>query len=219
MTLHAVMIKSTEAPPPRDPLRQSLADAIEYHTALSAALEENLAAQKRAQDIFWVAVSALTAATEAVEEAKGADAEAVGAGKPAGAVKAARAALTDAQDHRDAAKSAQTMLADQRKALEQRLSVSESRLDRAVSAVVCAAPEVHSLLARYETARREYHALHGVLGILASARALPREFEVAVQNIDIREVIHRGLPPSEIAAQVQKWIEALRIDADAVLSI
>jgi hypothetical protein len=44
---------------------------------------------------------------------KGTDAKAVGAGKPTGAVKAARAVLNDAEDQQDAAKSAQTMLAEQ----------------------------------------------------------------------------------------------------------
>jgi hypothetical protein len=68
MTLHALTTKSTETPPPRDPLRQ-LADAIEYHAALSAALEENQASQNRAEDAVWAARSSLSAAAEAVEQA------------------------------------------------------------------------------------------------------------------------------------------------------
>jgi hypothetical protein len=79
------------------------------------------------------------------------------------------------------------------------------------------APEVAALIQRYETARREFHDLHGVLPVLSAAGALPGDLNVAVQNIDIREVVHKDLAPSETAARVGQWIVALRQNADAVL--
>jgi hypothetical protein len=208
--------KSNDAPP-RDLLRQSLAAAIANHAALIEALADNKASQQRAEEARFTAITAVDKATEALEEAKISDAHALAHGDPGSAVKTARLTFQDAEDVVEAARSARTLLTDQLADLTNRLSISDMRVNDAVAAVVRNAPEVHDLITRYETARREFHDIHGVLGVLFAANVLPRELNVAVQNIDINQVIHQDLPPSATAAQVRQWITALRTDAEATL--
>src|ERR1700722_4916817 len=112
------LVKTNGAPRPRDPLRQSLADAIEKHRALKAALAENKTSQERAEEARYVANKAVDAATKALEEAKSADAFALAAGTPGGAVKSARAHLRDLEDTLEAARSATKLLADQQGRLQ-----------------------------------------------------------------------------------------------------
>lgn len=207
--------------PTRPPERVVLAAAIENHNALKTALDENLISQKRAEAARWEAHRKVDVATKDVEVAKITDAEAIGQGGKAGATKAARTALQDAEDELEAAKSARTLLEQQLTAtdgVQNRFATADLRLKAAIADVIRAAPEVARLLERYEAARHAFHNLHGMLFPLFGANVLPREYEPTINNIDIREVVHKHLAPSPIAANVQAWIEQLRTNADAELA-
>lgn len=210
------LVQVDSGTPARTPERVALAAAIQAYAELKQALDENRMSQKRAEDAKFNAIRAVDAANKAIEEAKIADAESVATGTAGGAVKAARTALQDAEDNYESAKVAEKLLSDRSGDVSN--SIEDMRLKRAVADVIRTSPEIASLLQRYQSARAEFHNIHGVLGVLFSAKVLPRELEVAVQNIDIREVVHRGLPDSPIAASVQAWIEKLKSDADAELA-
>jgi hypothetical protein len=151
-----------------------------------------------------------------------ADAEALSEGRAIGAAKAARAALTDSEDNLDAAKAAETMLADQWKDLTTRLGIADSRVKEAASAVVHAAPELRQLIERFRAAQLALHETLEAMKVLMSLfphvsnnnwwkqSGLPT-YARFWDNIDWEE----GLPPSPIAAQVRRFIEALKQDADA----
>jgi hypothetical protein len=202
--------------PARSPEREALSAAIAHHVALKATLDEVVANSKRAEGAKFTAIRAVDAANKALSIAHVADAEAVAEGRAGGAVKKARRQLQDAEDAYESCKAAQALTAEQHADLSSRLNISRMTLGDAVAAVV--RNEVTALIERYETARREFHDLHGVLGELFTANALPRELNVAVQNIDINQVVHKDLPPSPIAVKVKTWIERLRDDADAMLA-
>jgi hypothetical protein len=209
--------QSEDATPPRSPERDALALAIENHAAATAALRENEISGKRAEQARFAAVRGVDIATSALESSKATDAEAIAAGTPVGETKLARAALTDAEDLLEATRLAGTKLAEQHADLKNRLGFSEMGLKNAVAAVVRAAPEVASLIAQYDAARRNFHDLHGTLAVLYSANALPRELETAIQNSSVDEMVHRDLPPSAIAGRLAAWIKALSADANAEL--
>jgi hypothetical protein len=199
----------------RSPEREALAAAIANHEALKAAVAENLVSQRRAEAAKFTAIRANDAANKGVEIAKAADAESIAAGTAVGAVKTARHALQDADDTLEAARSAEILLTDQHADLTNRLSIADLHLKDAVAVVV--RNQVAAFIERYEEARHKFHDLHGVLGVLFTANALPRELNVAVQNVDINQVVHRDLPPSPLAAKVRDWIERLRTDPDVLL--
>jgi chromosome segregation ATPase len=210
--------------PPRDDRRQALAVAIEHSAALRAALDENLISQRRAEEAFWPARSAVDAAVKTVEQATVSDAESLAAGKPTRAVKAARNSLTDAEDELAAARSAQAILADQQTDLSNRLGIADSRVKEAVSAVVHNAPELRRLTEQFRAAQV---ALHDALGAMS---ALMPHFPAASNSgwwetsglpsyARFWDAVNweKDLPPSATAARVKDWIERLRADADAVL--
>jgi hypothetical protein len=98
------------APPPEDPLRAALAAAIAEAAEARAALKENAAAQARVEETKWPTLAALDKATEQLDRARLADAEAVARGGAGGALKAARTQLQDATDAEQVARAAEVML-------------------------------------------------------------------------------------------------------------
>jgi flagellar biosynthesis/type III secretory pathway protein FliH len=212
----------TSAPPNEQ--REALAVAIANHAALTAAISENLTSQKRADEAWFTANRGVDAANQAIEDAKQADAEAIAEGRAIGAAKAARTALTDAEDQRDAAKSARTMLTDQAADLSNRLAISDVRVKAAVAAVIHQCPKVRELIERWRTAQLNLHEMREAVSALAThfpsatnnawweTSGLPRYFRFW-DNVDWE----RDLPPSATAARVKTWLERLRADADAVL--
>jgi hypothetical protein len=218
------LAKSNDTPAPRNPVREALAAVIQSHAALTTALAENQALQQRAEDAWFTANRRADAATQAVEDAKQVDAEAIAEGRAIGAAKAARAALTDAEDQRDATKSARTMLTDQATDLSNRLSISSSRVNEAVAAVVRSDPATGELIDQFRAAQIKLHETREVMAVLmplfphASNNAA---WEGSAWPVHARfwDSIdwERKLPPSQIAARVQEWLGRLRTDADAVL--
>jgi hypothetical protein len=209
--------KSKEARPSRSAERVALAQAIESAAALKAALDENKADKSRVEEARHNAFTATEKATEALERAKTADAEAIAEGRTTGALKAARVALTDAEDAYESCKTAEKVVADRRKDLDMRAGLADGKVKAAVTAVLQGSPEVARLLERYRAARQEFHDVQGMLPALFAANVLPRELEVAISSYNISEVIHKDLPPSPLEAKVQAWITALHQSADAVL--
>ena len=191
------------------PARDALAAAIERHAQIQAALDENVAAQTRADGAVLDARDAIDAAAEAVAAAKAADAHAVARGQPGGATKLARAQLQDAEDALEAAKAAQKMLADEQADLDNKLAFS--RLNQALAAVVREDPSTRKLIAEFRAAQARLHDLYGALAELAKLNnALPEQarFWNATNWTD-------DLPPSSTAPRVRDWLARLKSDASA----
>ena len=204
-----------DEPAPRDERLEALALAIEHHGALTAALADNTTNTKRAEEAWFTANRGVDAATQAVENAKQADAEAIAEGRAIGAAKAARVALTDAEDQRDATKAAQVMLKDQHADLTNRLEIAQSRVDAAVAAVIHKCPQVRELIDAFRAAQRQLFETREALRELGRLYgALPED----AQHWDVTNW-DEGLPASVTAARVKEWIAALGNDADAVLKL
>ena len=216
---------SKRALAPRSPERETLAQAIQNHAALVAALAENATNAKRTEASRWEAHRKVDAAAKAVEEAKTDDAEAIAKGRAIGAAKAARAALTDCEDNLDAAKAAETMLAEQRTDLTTRLGIADSRVKAAIAAVVNSVPEVRELIEKFQSAQLAYHEMREAMQALSAVLPHPTNAEAWAasglpraarfwDNIDWQ----RELSPSKVAARVKAWIESLATDPTARLN-
>jgi hypothetical protein len=73
-----VRVDAGDTPASRDELRLALAQAIQNHGALTAALADNQASQRRADEAWFTANRGVDAANQAIENAKQSDAEAIG---------------------------------------------------------------------------------------------------------------------------------------------
>jgi hypothetical protein len=209
--------------PSRSPERIALAAAIEQHSAVKAALNENLVSQRRAEEAKFAAIRAVDEATKNLEIAKITDAESIAQGSKTSAVTRARTALQEAEDDLEAARAASTMLTEQQSALKNGLS--DMRLRQAIVAAVCIDPAIRTLCEDFRAAQLRFHemreavvSLGNILPDVSNAAGweqsgLPKHMRLwASFNWE-------HLPPSPIAEKVKLWIERLRTDADVELKL
>jgi hypothetical protein len=209
----------------RSPEREALRSAIANHAKLRAAIDENVAAQRRAEDAKLDAINAGEKAQKQLEEAKVADAHALAYGDPGGAVKAARAALQEHEDTVAAARAATSLLADEAADLVSRADMAASQVNARAGAVVRADGATRRLISELREAQLNYHhareamrALSFALPPIQNATAWAASGLEELRNWDA-DNWEQNLPPSPIAAKVRQWIEALRQDPDARLEI
>jgi hypothetical protein len=212
--------------PARSPAAEALAVAINNHTAIKRALDDNVVNARNTEDAYWTVNHAVDAGKVALEEAKVADAESIATGKPATTSKAARLALQDLEDQLDATRRAKTMLTDQHADLSSRLSISSSRVNDAVAAVVRSDPATCELIDQLRPAQIKLHEMREVMAVLMPHFPPPSNnaaWEGSAWPTHVRfwDSVNweEKLPPSATAARVAQWITALANDADAVLKL
>jgi hypothetical protein len=210
--------KTTDSPPAaRDPTRAKLAQAIDRHAEIVAAVSENAASQHRADRSKWEALAAVRKAEGAIEEAKLIDARAVAKGGPRGAVKAARIALQDAEDAAEAATTAVTVAADGAKELESKRDLAKMALDRALAEVVRDDPLIPKLFDEFREAKQRLIDIRDSLQELGRAMTPLNPAPRQLQTLDDISwfVHHEKGDASPVAEKLRGWIERLRTDPDA----
>jgi hypothetical protein len=186
------------APAELTPERAALAAAIETWKARSAEIAAAQAAVTAADAVWRASRQTRVDAAAAIEPAKAATAEhaiaaAMGiAGEAPITIKAARAALTEAEDNEESAKAALDALTS-RLAEITRYSFAEGNVKAAAAAVIAAAPETAALVAKVERLQRELVAAGDALLWLSGAGALnTARIEVTPYRTE--------LPPAAIVA-------------------
>jgi hypothetical protein len=192
--------------------REALRKAITIQAKRKAELVDCLAASRRTEQQRWDAIRAVEHAEKAIEVAKAEDAAAIAAGQPIGALKKARAALVEAEDHLAAIRDALAMLSEKSASLSD--AGSTFQIDHGITEVLRNSAPVQDLLQQFKEANARAHDL------LLSVQLL---HSLGVLGPDLRPKNWSGpewvaqLPGPTREQRLKAFVAALRVDADAVL--
>jgi hypothetical protein len=208
-------LKIAGDPPLRSPEREQLAEAIARHDAARERLAAIKTAQERAFDNVLNLKDAAAEATTALEQAKADEPRQLvesfiggTTAEVASPVRAAAAAVEEANARLAAARQMREALSGEEKAAERELQWAEIKLGDAVREAVKADPATARLVAAFNEAERNYKELQQSLGIIGTDR-LP-------EAAKFWNCVHR----SEELPNAKQWraaLEALRTDANAPL--
>jgi chromosome segregation ATPase len=152
--------------PPRSPEREQLAEAIARRDTATKQLVRIAAAHERASETVYDLKDSVDKAIATLDEAKAGEgsylaAVALGeADATLSPVKAAAAAVEEANDQLGTARRTRDALEAEMKAVESELMWAKSKLDDAVRDVVRADPAIRKLAADFSSANRHYNDLH-----------------------------------------------------------
>jgi chromosome segregation ATPase len=161
-----------------DPLRTTLAAALKEAAVAQRGVEQQRGGIERARAAVRAAEAAVKSAEKGVEEARQvharaiADAATADAPPPASGVRAARQAVTDAQDELEAAKGALDQLKADLPGWEEAARTADVAVEAAISEIL--APHAQALLAKVQELSRQLSPLRSALRALfetAPARA------------------------------------------------
>jgi chromosome segregation ATPase len=152
--------------PPRTPEREALAEAIARRDTATKQLARIQAAHERASNTIYDLKDSVDKAIATLDEAKAGEGSylaAVALGDADAAlspVKAAAAAVEEANDQLGTARRTRDALEAEMKAVESELMWTKSKLDDAVRDVVRADPAIRKLAGDHAAADRHYNDLH-----------------------------------------------------------
>jgi hypothetical protein len=206
-------LKLAEAPPPRTPERQRLAEAIEAHAAAVKQVQHVQERHEHAEQVVFRASDKLEAAQRASEKAKASESERI-ASAALGEADTDLMSVTDAELAVAQATNDLTVSRRIRDALQERLAREKAEvtrakeaIERAVAAAAKSDPPAVALVLEQERVNRRLAELHHIFSFLGRSDASP------VSNYGF-------WPNAASAAVVDPWraaLEALRTDPDAPL--
>ena len=200
--------------PPRTPEREALAEAIARRDTATKQLVRIAAAHEHASETVYDLKDSVDKAIATLDEAKAGEGSylaAVALGDADAAlspVKAAAAAVEEANDQLGTARRTRDALEAEMKAVESELMWAKSKLDEAVGDAVKADPATARLVAVFNEAERRFMSLRQAMGVVGTSR-LPKgsEFWDCQHN----------WPALTDAPVWQAAVTALASDADAPL--
>jgi chromosome segregation ATPase len=201
--------------PPRTPEREGLAAAQDRHGAARERLAAIKTAQERAFDSVLNLKDAASAAAAALEQAKADEPRQLvesfiggDTAEVASLVKAAAAAIEEADTRLASARQMRDALDQEEKAAEREVMWAKGKLDDAVRTAVKADPATARLVAAFNEAERVYVSLRQAMGVVGTGR-LPKgsEFWDCQHN----------WPALADGSQWKAAIALLETDADAPL--
>jgi hypothetical protein len=206
-------LKVAESKQERSEERQALAQAVAQFAQRDKNVRAIEAAVITARSAISKARQAASVASELIEEAKAAQAQAMidsALGVPsiaARTVKDARSALQAAEDDVAASISAESVLADRLKEAKAQLDFADVRLKRCVLAAVRAEPAVYACVMRFVESQTLTNSLAQIVEFFGAPG--PHSYLIEGTN---------RLPDrsqTDASAPWRRWIEALRTDPDA----
>jgi hypothetical protein len=198
----------------KSPEREALRQAITIQAKRKTELEECLAASHRTEQQRWDAIRAVEKAEKQIEVAKAEDAAAIAAGQPIGALKKARAALVEAEDHLAAIRDALAMLSEKSASLSD--AGSTFQIDRCITEILQSSKAVQDLVRQFKEANARARDLSATVQLLHSLGALGPDLRP--KDWSSSEWV-APLPGPTFEQKLKQWVTALQTDADAELTM